>query len=120
MQATQTFPTELLLKAQNVRVVFLDVDGVLLPFGEQAAANSEGNFTPESLGALREIIRGSGENTKIVLTGDVEQIDNAYIDETSNGLSNVVEKFKPSLLAGHVLMQKGERSLVATLASEVL
>lgn len=69
---------------------------------------------------IKTIITRVGENTKIVLTGDVEQIDNAYIDETSNGLSNVVEKFKPSLLAGHVLMQKGERSLVATLASEVL
>jgi PhoH-like ATPase len=69
---------------------------------------------------IKTIITRVGENTKIVLTGDVEQIDNAYIDETSNGLSNVVEKFKTSLLAGHVLMQKGERSLVATLASEVL
>lgn len=69
---------------------------------------------------IKTIITRVGENTKIVLTGDVEQIDNAYIDETSNGLSNVVEKFKPSRLAGHVLMQKGERSLVATLASEVL
>ena len=69
---------------------------------------------------IKTIITRVGENTKIVLTGDVEQIDNAYIDETSNGLSNVVEKFKQSLLAGHVLMQKGERSLVATLASEVL
>jgi len=69
---------------------------------------------------IKTIITRVGENTKIVLTGDVEQIDNAYIDETSNGLSSVVEKFKPSLLAGHVLMQKGERSLVATLASEVL
>ena len=52
----------------SMRAIFLDVDGVLLPFGEQAAANSEGNFTPESLEALREIIRGSGENTKIVLS----------------------------------------------------
>ena len=69
---------------------------------------------------IKTIITRVGENTKIVLTGDVEQIDNAYIDETSNGLSNVVEKFKPTLLAGHVLMRKGERSLVATMASEIL
>jgi PhoH-like ATPase len=73
-----------------------------------------------TLHEIKTIITRVGENTKIVLTGDVEQIDNAYIDETSNGLSYAVEKFKPSVLAGHVLMQKGERSLVATLASEVL
>lgn len=73
-----------------------------------------------TLHEIKTIITRVGENTKIVLTGDVEQIDNAYINETSNGLSYAVEKFKPSLLAGHVLMQKGERSLVATLASEVL
>jgi PhoH-like ATPase len=73
-----------------------------------------------TLHEIKTIITRVGENTKIVLTGDVEQIDNAYIDETSNGLSYAVEKFKPSVLSGHVLMQKGERSLVATLASEVL
>ena len=73
-----------------------------------------------TLHEIKTIITRVGENTKIVLTGDVEQIDNAYINETSNGLSYAVEKFKDSLLAGHVLMQKGERSLVATLASEVL
>jgi len=73
-----------------------------------------------TLHEIKTIITRVGENTKIVLTGDVEQIDNAYINETSNGLSYAVEKFKPSLLAGHVLMEKGERSLVATLASEVL
>jgi len=73
-----------------------------------------------TLHEIKTIITRVGENTKIVLTGDVEQIDNAYINETSNGLSYAVEKFKHSLLAGHVLMEKGERSLVATLASEVL
>lgn len=73
-----------------------------------------------TLHEIKTIITRVGENTKIVLTGDVEQIDNAYIDETSNGLSYAVEKFKTSLLSGHVLMEKGERSLVATLASEVL
>ena len=73
-----------------------------------------------TLHEIKTIITRVGENTKIVLTGDVEQIDNAYINETSNGLSYAVEKFKTSLLAGHVLMEKGERSLVATLASEVL
>lgn len=44
-----------------MRVIFLDIDGVLLPFGEDAAANVAGDFSPDSLDALREIIRSSGK-----------------------------------------------------------
>tara|TARA_R100000008_G_scaffold21543_1_gene11328 strand:+ start:7998 stop:9305 length:1308 start_codon:yes stop_codon:yes gene_type:complete len=69
---------------------------------------------------LKTIITRVGENTKIVLTGDVEQIDSVYLDATSNGLSYAVEKFKPHQLAGHVTLVKGERSKVATLASKIL
>tara|TARA_R110000824_G_scaffold85062_10_gene211671 strand:- start:2224 stop:3546 length:1323 start_codon:yes stop_codon:yes gene_type:complete len=69
---------------------------------------------------LKTILTRVGENTKIVLTGDIEQIDNVYIDETTNGLTYAVEKFKSYDLAGHVTLQKGERSAVATLASKVL
>ena len=69
---------------------------------------------------LKTIITRVGENTKVVLTGDVEQIDNVYLDATSNGLSYAVEKFKLHDLAGHVTLVKGERSKVATLASRVL
>ena len=61
-----------------------------------------------------------GENTKIVLTGDVEQIDNVYLDATSNGLSYAIEKFKDSKIAGHISLVKGERSKVATLAANIL
>jgi PhoH-like ATPase len=69
---------------------------------------------------LKTIITRVGENTKIVLTGDIEQIDNVYIDATSNGLSYAVEKFKTYDLSGHITLKKGERSKVATLASKVL
>ena len=69
---------------------------------------------------LKTIITRVGEGTKIVLTGDIEQIDNMYIDETSNGLTYAVERFKKHDIAGHVTLQKGERSKVATLASKVL
>ena len=69
---------------------------------------------------LKTIITRVGEGTKIILTGDIEQIDNAYIDETSNGLTYAVEKFKNHLLAGHVTLLRGERSAVATLASKIL
>ena len=69
---------------------------------------------------LKTIITRVGENTKIVLTGDIEQIDSAYLDSTSNGLSYAVEKFKFHELSGHVTLIKGERSKVATLASKIL
>ena len=69
---------------------------------------------------LKTIITRVGENTKIILTGDIEQIDSVYLDSTSNGLSYAVEKMKPHNLAGHVTLVKGERSKVATLASKVL
>ena len=69
---------------------------------------------------LKTIITRVGEDTKIILTGDIEQIDNVYIDETSNGLTYAVEKFKDAQIAGHITLQKGERSKVATLAARIL
>ena len=69
---------------------------------------------------IKTIMTRVGEGTKIVLTGDIEQIDNVYVNETSNGLAHAVEKFKDHPIAGHVTFTKGERSEVATLASKVL
>ena len=69
---------------------------------------------------IKTIMTRVGEGTKIVLTGDVEQIDNVYVNETSNGLAHAVEKFKDYPIAGHVTFTRGERSEVATLASKVL
>ncbi len=69
---------------------------------------------------LKTIITRVGEGTKIVLTGDVEQIDNVYIDATTNGLTHAVEKFKAFDLAAHVTLNKGERSRVATFAAKNL
>jgi PhoH-like ATPase len=69
---------------------------------------------------LKTIVTRVGEDTKIVLTGDIEQIDNVYVNDTSNGLAYAVEKFKTAQLAGHVSLQKGERSAVATLAAKIL
>ena len=69
---------------------------------------------------LKTIITRVGEGTKIILTGDIEQIDNVYVDEVSNGLTYAVEKFKQYDLSGHVTLLKGERSKVATLAASIL
>ena len=69
---------------------------------------------------LKTIVTRVGDNTKIVLTGDVEQIDNAYIDATNNGLTHAIEKLKKFVLTGHITLIKGERSEVATLAAKNL
>ena len=69
---------------------------------------------------LKTIVTRVGEGTKIIFTGDIEQIDNVYIDETTNGLTNAVEKFKEHDISGHITLRKGERSMLATLAAKVL
>ena len=69
---------------------------------------------------LKTILTRVGQGTKIVLTGDVEQIDNVYVNATTNGLTHCVERFRPHDCAGHITLCKGERSFVATLASEIL
>lgn len=69
---------------------------------------------------LKTIITRVGDGTKIVLTGDIDQIDNNQIDAVSNGLTYAVEKFKPYGLAAHITLKKGERSALATLAAEIL
>ena len=75
------------------------------------------NLTPHE---VKTIITRVGDGTKIVLTGDPYQIDNPYVDATSNGLTTVVERFKGEALAGHVTLNKGERSQLAELASNLL
>ena len=69
---------------------------------------------------VKTILTRVGEGTKIILTGDVEQIDNVYVDERNNGLSYIIEKFKDQELSGHMHLVKGERSPVATMAALVL
>jgi len=69
---------------------------------------------------IKTVLTRVGEGTKIVLTGDIEQIDNVYIDATNNGLSYVVERLKSELVTGHVTLLKGERSKVATIAATKL
>jgi PhoH-like ATPase len=69
---------------------------------------------------IKTIITRIGDGTKIILTGDIEQIDNIYVNETSNGLAHAIESFKQYPISGHVTFTKGERSELATLASKVL
>lgn len=73
-----------------------------------------------TLHELKTIITRVGENTKIVLLGDIEQIDNPTLDIYTNGLTHVIEKFKDERIAGHITLIKGERSELATIASKIL
>jgi len=75
------------------------------------------NLTPHE---IKTIITRAGEGTKVVLTGDPFQIDNPYVDASSNGLTYVVERFKEQQIAGHIFMTKGERSELAELAANLL
>lgn len=75
------------------------------------------NLTPHE---IKTIITRAGENTKIILTGDPNQIDNPYVDVASNGLTYVVEKMKNESIAGHISLFKGERSILATTAANIL
>ncbi|MEZ4751429.1 MAG: PhoH family protein [Bdellovibrionota bacterium] len=75
------------------------------------------NLTPHE---IKTIITRAGEGTKVVLTGDCYQIDNPYVDSSSNGLSYIVERFKNEPLAAHTTLMKGERSQLAELATNLL
>jgi PhoH-like ATPase len=75
------------------------------------------NLTPHE---VKTIITRCGEGTKIVLTGDPFQIDNPYVDSTTNGLTVAAHRFKGQPLAGHVVLSKGERSELAEVAANLL
>ena len=75
------------------------------------------NLTPHE---VKTIITRAGENTKIVFTGDVYQIDTPYLDSQSNGLSYLIDKVRSHPLYAHVTLEKGERSELANLANELL
>ncbi|HNZ42149.1 MAG TPA: PhoH family protein [Bacteroidales bacterium] len=75
------------------------------------------NLTPHE---VKTIITRAGENTKIIFTGDVFQIDTPYLDSESNGLSVLIDKIKHHPIYAHVQLEKGERSELANLAGELL
>ena len=75
------------------------------------------NLTPHE---VKTIITRAGENTKIVFTGDIYQIDTPYLDAQSNGLSYLIDRLQNNELYAHVTLEKGERSELANLANELL
>lgn len=75
------------------------------------------NLTPHE---VKTIITRAGENTKIIFTGDIFQIDTPYLDTQSNGLSYLVDRMNNNDLYAHINLEKGERSELANLASKLL
>ena len=75
------------------------------------------NLTPHE---IKTIITRAGEGTKIVLTGDTQQIDSAYLDEINNGLTYCCDRLKTEEIVAHVELTKGERSLLAEIATKLL
>ncbi|MFA6945373.1 MAG: PhoH family protein [Pedobacter sp.] len=75
------------------------------------------NLTPHE---IKTIISRAGEDTKVVFTGDIYQIDTPYLDAESNGLSYLIDKAKNHPLYAHITLQKGERSELANLANDLL
>ncbi len=75
------------------------------------------NLTPHE---VKTIITRAGENTKIVFTGDIYQIDTPYLDTQSNGLSYLIDRIQDHPMFAHITLEKGERSELANLANELL
>ena len=75
------------------------------------------NLTPLE---VKTIITRAGEGTKIIFTGDINQIDTPYLDSQSNGLSFMIDRLKGQPLYAHITLEKGERSDLANLANELL
>jgi PhoH-like ATPase len=75
------------------------------------------NLTPLE---VKTIITRVGHGTKIVFTGDPYQIDNPYVDSSSNGFNYIISKFREQAIAAHIELQKGERSELAELAANIL
>ena len=75
------------------------------------------NLTPHE---IKTIITRAGEGTKMVFTGDIQQIDSPYLDSQSNGLAYMVDKMKGQDLFAHINLIKGERSQLSELASDLL
>ncbi|MBX2967346.1 MAG: PhoH family protein [Cyclobacteriaceae bacterium] len=75
------------------------------------------NLTPHE---VKTIITRAGENTKIIFTGDIYQIDTPYLDAQSNGLSYLIDRLKGNELYAHITLEKGERSELANLANNLL
>lgn len=106
-----------LIKAKVIEIEALSfIRGRSLP-KQYIIIDEAQNLSPHE---VKTIVSRAGKDTKMVLTGDPYQIDNPYLDASSNGLTYLVESFKGQDLYGHVFLDKSERSVLAELAAELL
>ena len=106
-----------LLESQKVQIEAITyIRGRSIP-KQYLIVDEAQNLTPHE---VKTIISRAGEGTKVVLTGDPHQIDNPYLDSSSNGLNFLIEKFKGQSLFGHIILNKSERSELSALASSLL
>ena len=75
------------------------------------------NLTPHE---VKTIITRAGEGTKIIFTGDINQIDHPYLDKHSNGLTHLISKMRGEKIFAHITLEKGERSQLAEIAGGLL
>ncbi|MFA6238267.1 MAG: PhoH family protein [Bacteriovorax sp.] len=85
--------------------------------GQYLIVDEAQNLSPHE---VKTIVTRAGEGTKIVLTGDCQQIDSPYLDETNNGLAYVVDRLKTEEIIGHTTLRVGERSPLSEVASKLL
>jgi PhoH-like ATPase len=85
--------------------------------GQYVIVDEAQNLTPHE---VKTIVSRAGENTKMVLTGDPYQIDNPYLDASSNGLTYATERLKTQRIHGHMTLKTSERSTLAAIAAEYL
>jgi len=110
-------PDEYLTKKDLMEIEVLSyIRGRTIP-NQYMIVDEAQNLTPSE---VKTILTRVGEGTKIVFTGDPYQIDNPYLDSSSNGLVYAASKFKDIDLAANITMKKGERSELATISAEIL
>lgn len=126
MRSTPMQPTDAQSTEMKIRKLMADGKLVLEPLTyirgrsiprQFMIVDEAQNLTPHE---IKTIVSRVGEGTKVVLTGDIQQIDNPYLDQSSNGLSYLIEKMKGVNIVGHVSLTKSERSDLASLAAEML
>ena len=94
-----------------------DPVGFIRSHGAKLIIDEAQNLTPNE---IKTIITRAGEGTKMVFTGDIQQIDSPYLDAQSNGLAYMIDKMKGQDLFAHINLIKGERSELSELASDLL
>ncbi len=115
--SSKRFSTESLMNSHKLELEALTyIRGRSIP-GQYVIVDEAQNLTPHE---VKTIISRCGDDTKMVLTGDPHQIDNPYLDASSNGLSYAAERMKGQSIAGHITLARSERGKLAALAAELL